>query len=296
VNPTVIAAGAVVWRYDGEGNVHVLLIHRPRYDDWSIPKGKLDEGEQLIACAYREVIEETHLKVSFGPFITETEYYVADGLKRVSYWAAHAYDSNDNFVANAEADEGRWLTIEEAIELATRESDKEVLSVFFKSPFDSQALIMLRHGKALAREEWLGGDEDRPLDQRGSLQAKRMISIYQAFNIEKVITSDAIRCYDTVEPLTKALDLKLKVEKDISEQSWKKDKELAIEFAKEIIKDERTILVCSHNPVLPRMLEKLTKKIDFDYPDNKLQPGEAWIIHHKKKEVLQIDWLEAPTT
>ena len=296
MNPTVIAAGAVVWRYDGEGNVHVLLIHRPRYDDWSIPKGKLDEGEQLIACAYREVIEETHLKVSFGPFITETEYYVADGLKRVSYWAAHAYDSNDNFVANAEADEGRWLTIEEAIELATRESDKEVLSVFFKSPFDSQALIMLRHGKALAREEWLGGDEDRPLDQRGSLQAKRMISIYQAFNIEKVITSDAIRCYDTVEPLTKALDLKLKVEKDISEQSWKKDKELAIEFAKEIIKDERTILVCSHNPVLPRMLEKLTKKIDFDYPDNKLQPGEAWIIHHKKKEVLQIDWLEAPTT
>ncbi|MEI6038397.1 MAG: NUDIX hydrolase [Actinomycetes bacterium] len=296
MNPTVIAAGAVVWRYDGEGNVHVLLIHRPRYDDWSIPKGKLDEGEQLIACAYREVIEETHLKVSFGPFITETEYYVADGLKRVSYWAAHAYDPNDNFVANAEADEGRWLTIEEAIELATRESDKEVLSVFFKSPFDSQALIMLRHGKALAREEWLGGDEDRPLDQRGSLQAKRMISIYQAFNIEKVITSDAIRCYDTVEPLTKALDLKLKVEKDISEQSWKKDKELAIEFAKEIIKDERTILVCSHNPVLPRMLEKLTKKIDFDYPDNKLQPGEAWIIHHKKKEVLQIDRLEAPTT
>ena len=296
MNPTVIAAGAVVWRYDGEGNVHVLLIHRPRYDDWSIPKGKLDEGEQLIACAYREVIEETHLKVSFGPFITETEYYVADGLKRVSYWAAHAYDSNDNFVANAEADEGRWLTIEEAIELATRESDKEVLSVFFKSPFDSQALIMLRHGKALAREEWLGGDEDRPLDQRGSLQAKRMISIYQAFNIEKVITSDAIRCYDTVEPLTKALDLKLKVEKDISEQSWKRDKELAIEFAKEIIKDERTILVCSHNPVLPRMLEKLTKKIDFDYPDNKLQPGEAWIIHHKKKEVLQIDRLEAPTT
>lgn len=296
MNPTVIAAGAVVWRYDGEGNVHVLLIHRPRYDDWSIPKGKLDEGEQLIACAYREVIEETHLKVSFGPFITETEYYVADGLKRVSYWAAHAYDPNDNFVANAEADEGRWLTIEEAIELATRESDKEVLSVFFKSPFDSQALIMLRHGKALAREEWLGGDEDRPLDQRGSLQAKRMISIYQAFNIEKVITSDAIRCYDTVEPLTKALDLKLKVEKDISEQSWKRDKELAIEFAKEIIKDERTILVCSHNPVLPRMLEKLTKKIDFDYPDNKLQPGEAWIIHHKKKEVLQIDRLEAPTT
>ena len=120
MNPVVLAGGGVVWKYDGDGQVLVLLIHRPRYDDWSIPKGKLEEGEQLISCAYREVIEETHLKVAFGPFITETEYYVADGLKRVSYWAAHAYDSNDVFIANSEADEGRWLTIENAIELATR--------------------------------------------------------------------------------------------------------------------------------------------------------------------------------
>lgn len=296
MNPTVLAGGGVVWKYDGDGQVLVLLIHRPRYDDWSIPKGKLEEGEQLIACAHREVVEETHLKVAFGPFITDTEYYVADGLKRVSYWAAHAYDSNDLFIPNAEADEGRWLTLENAIELATRESDKEVLSVFFKSPFDAQTIIFLRHGKAIAREEWLGGDEDRPLAQQGSLQAKRMISIYQAFNLEKIITSDAIRCYDTVEPLSKALDIKLKVEKEISEQTWKKDKERAIDFAKDVIKEEKTILVCSHNPVLPRMLEKLTKKIDFDYPDNKLQPGEAWVIHHKKKEVLQIDRLDAPNT
>jgi 8-oxo-dGTP diphosphatase len=97
-----------------------------------------------------------------------------------------------------------------------------------------------------------------------------------------------------VDPLARALDIKLKVEKDVSENTWKKDKEKAIEFAKEIIKTEETLIVCSHNPVLPRMLEKLTKKIDFDYPDNKLLPGEAWVIHHKKKEVLQIDRLEAP--
>ena len=114
--------------------------------------------------------------------------------------------------------------------------------------------------------------------------------------MQKIITSDAIRCYDTVEPLSKALDIKLKVEKDISEQTWKKDKEKAIDFAKEIIKEEKTIIVCSHNPVLPRMLEKLTKKIDFDYPDNKLLPGESWVVFHKRKEVLQIDRIEAPNT
>lgn len=294
MNPVILAAGAVVWRYDQDGQVLVLLIHRPRYDDWSIPKGKLDEGEQLISCAYREVIEETNLKVKFGPFITESEYFVVDGMKRVSYWAAHAFDSEENFTPNSEADDARWVTIEAAIELATRESDKEVLSVFFKAPFDSQTLIMLRHGKALNRKEWSGEDSDRPLEQVGTLQAKRMHSLYQVYGIEEIITSDAIRCYDTVEPLSRILDLKLKVERDISEDTWKKNREKAIDFAKEVIKNKETTIVCSHNPVLPRMLEKLTKKIDFDYPDNKLEPGEAWVIHHKKKEVLQIDRMEAP--
>lgn len=295
MNPIILAAGAVVWRYDNDGQVLVLLIHRPRYDDWSIPKGKLDSGEQLISCAYREVIEETGLKVAFGPFITEAEYYVADGLKKVSYWAAHAFDSSEAFTPNSEADDARWLKIEDAIELATRENDKEVLAVFFKAPFDAQTLIMLRHGKALNRKEWSGEDSDRPLEQLGTLQAKRLHSIYQAFNIEKIITSDAIRCYDTVEPLARILDLKLKVEKDVSEDLWKKNKDKAIDFAKDVIKSDETTIVCSHNPVLPRMLEKLTKKIDFDYPDNKLEPGEAWVIFHKKKEVLQIDRIAAPT-
>ena len=97
----VRAAGAVLWRHAKGKKIEIAVIHRPRYDDWSIPKGKLDDGEALIACAYREVIEETHLKVKFGPFISETEYFVADGLKRVSYWAAHAYDHNDIFIPNA---------------------------------------------------------------------------------------------------------------------------------------------------------------------------------------------------
>jgi 8-oxo-dGTP diphosphatase len=294
MNPVILAAGAVVWRYDKDGQVLVLLIHRPRYDDWSIPKGKLDEGEQLIACAYREVIEETNLKVKFGPYITDVEYYVADGMKKVSYWAAHAFDYAESFTPNSEADDARWVTIEDAIELATRETDKEVLGVFFKAPFDAQTLIMLRHAKALNRKDWLGEDSDRPLEQLGTLQAMRMHSLYQVYGVERIITSDAIRCYDTVEPLSRVLDIKLKVEKDVSEDSWKKDKDRAIDFAKDVIKSEETTIVCSHNPVLPRMMEKLTKKIDFDYPDNKLEPGEAWVIHHKKKDVLQIDRVAAP--
>jgi len=198
MNPVILAAGAVVWRYDNDGQVLVLLIHRPRYDDWSIPKGKLDEGEQLIACAYREVIEETNLQVKFGPFITEAEYFVADGMKRVSYWSAHAFDYKEEFTPNSEADAAQWVTIENAIELATRDSDKEVLGVFFKAPFDAQTLIMLRHAKALNRKEWLGEDSDRPLEQLGTLQAKRLHSIYQVYGIEKSLL---LMRFDVTTPL-----------------------------------------------------------------------------------------------
>ena len=73
------AAGGVVWRRNTADEVEIAIIHRPRYDDWSLPKGKLDSGETLIACAYREIMEETGLSVQLGPFIGEIEYFAMDG-------------------------------------------------------------------------------------------------------------------------------------------------------------------------------------------------------------------------
>jgi len=153
---------------------------------------------------------------------------------------------------------------------------------------------MLRHAKALAREEWQSEDEDRPLELLGQQQARRMLSLYQVYGLTQIHTSDAVRCHDTVEQMAHALGITMKITNKISEYTWKKDKEKAIDYAKDLIKENEPIVLCSHNPVLPRMMEKLTKKIDFDYPSNKLEPGESWILHHNKKEVLQIDRLEAP--
>ena len=154
---------------------------------------------------------------------------------------------------------------------------------------------MLRHAKALERTEWQGEDEDRPLQLVGQLQAKRMHSLYQVFGLEEIHTSDAVRCLDTVAQMAKVLELTPVITNAVSEYTYKKHKEKAIEYAKELIKKNKQIVLCSHNPVLPRMMEKLTKKIDFDYPDNKLMPGEAWVLFHNKKEVLQIDRLSSPT-
>ena len=293
--PTIVAAGGVVWRRDIDGEIEVLLVHRPRYDDWSLPKGKLEEGEALISCAYREVLEETGLSIKLGPFIGSVDYYVPDGLKRVSYWSASLIEDKSAFHANDEVDQILWLDLESAALKATRDSDKEILQRFAFIPYDSSALIMLRHAKALERNEWQGGDEDRPLQLVGQLQAKRMLSLYQVFGVDEIHTSDAVRCLDTVAQMAKALQLTPVITNAVSEYTYKKSKEKSIEYAKELIKKNKQVILCSHNPVLPRMMEKLTKKIDFDYPDNKLLPGEAWVLFHDRKEVLQIDRVAAPS-
>ena len=293
--PTIVAAGGVIWRRDINGEVEVLLVHRPRYDDWSLPKGKLEEGEALISCAYREVLEETGLSIKLGPFIGSVEYYVPDGLKSVSYWCASLVSDKSAFHPNEEVDKIIWLDLESATSQATRDSDKEILQRFAVIPYDSSALIMLRHAKALERSEWQGGDEDRPLQLVGQLQAKRMLSLYQVFGVEEIHTSDAVRCLDTVAQMAKALQITPVITSAVSEYTFKKSKEKSIDYAKDLVKRNRQVILCSHNPVLPRMMEKLTKKIDFDYPDNKLLPGEAWVLFHNKREVLQIDRIAAPS-
>ena len=291
----IVAAGGVVWRKDLAGEVEILLVHRPRYDDWSLPKGKLEEGEALISCAYREVLEETGLSIKLGPHVGSVEYFVPDGLKHVAYWSASLIEDNSSFHPNDEVDQIIWLDLDSAVLKATRDSDKSILERFGVTPYDSSALIMLRHGKALERAEWQGEDEDRPLQLVGQLQAKRMLSLYQVFGLEEIHTSDAVRCLDTVAQMAKSLKLTPVITNTVSEYTYKKSKEKAIEYAKELIKRNKQIILCSHNPVLPRMMEKLTKKINFDYPDNKLLPGEAWVLFHNKKEVLQIDRVAAPS-
>ena len=299
MKPAILAAGTVIWR-KRNGQTEVVLVHRPRYDDWSLPKGKLDSGEELIACAYRETLEETGFDTHFGPFIGSVEYFTPEGLKQVSYWAAQLRDPASIFIANSEVDEILWLPIEDAIAKVTQDTDGEILTKFIDIPYDSTPLIFLRHAKALAREEWQGGDEDRPLDHFGQLQAARMHSIYQVFGIHEIHTSDAVRCYDTIDQMTRILKVDPIITSQISEYTYKKNKEKSLDYAKllrDSVLDLRLpILACSHNPVLPKMLEKILKKSKAAPVVTKLMPGDAWVVHMGKKKALQVDFIAAPLT
>ena len=294
MSSTILAAGAVVWRRSEKKKIEVAIIHRPKYDDWTFPKGKTEIGEPLISCAHREVLEETNIETAFGPYLGEVEYLTNDGKKKVSFWSAKVVKEKD-FKPNAEVDQLKWVEVTKVKELLTLDTDRKILEQFLQIEPDTKPLILLRHAKAVTRDEWQGEDDDRPLDSYGQNQAKRLLAMYQVFNLEQIHSSDAVRCYDTVVAIAKGLNIKLEVTGKLSESTFKKDKEKAFDYAKDLIKLNESVLLCSHNPILPKMLNKLTKKSEVDADEGKLLPADGWVIHRIGKEVIQIDRIDSPS-
>jgi 8-oxo-dGTP diphosphatase len=133
-NQLIRAAGCVLWRragradsgvLDGTGGVEVALVHRPRYDDWSHPKGKLHDGESPAEAAVREVLEETGMHCVLGLPLPTASYVVRGRAKVVSYWAAEAVAGV--FAANDEVDQLRWLPPEQARHRLSNPADRLLL-------------------------------------------------------------------------------------------------------------------------------------------------------------------------
>jgi 8-oxo-dGTP diphosphatase len=133
----VRAAGGVVWRRDGDGPPEILVVHRPRYDDWSLPKGKADPGESDADTALREVEEETGFTCRLGQELRSTSYRDNKGRpKTVRYWAMEPVSGESGFTPNAEIDEIRWLPAPEAVKLLSYDHDRPVVQAFEPPPFD----------------------------------------------------------------------------------------------------------------------------------------------------------------
>ena len=121
------AAGGVVWRRT-DGVVEVAVVHRPRYDDWSLPKGKLDRGESFEDAALREVEEEIGACCALGEELSPTTYRDNKGRSKiVRYWLMQATGEFE-FVANEEVDELRWLVLPDALALLSYDRDRALLA------------------------------------------------------------------------------------------------------------------------------------------------------------------------
>ncbi|MFG1703824.1 NUDIX domain-containing protein [Nonomuraea sp. M3C6] len=266
------AAGAVVWRGE-ETRPEVAVIHRPNYDDWTFPKGKLKSGEHVIAAALREVREETGLTVLLGRALPPIHYMSADRLKRVDYWTAQVF-ADAGFVPGDEVDELRWLPVEEARRLLTYEWDAGLLRALRVAPLESVPLVLVRHGSAGSRSEWHDEDTLRPLDTDGASQAANLATALPAYRPELLMSSPSARCVQTLEPYGS----EIKVEPLLSEESQDPQKTPAL------VRDVGVAAaVCSHGKVLPGLIRTLSGK------DVHLRKGAFAVLHRTGEQVVSVE-------
>jgi 8-oxo-dGTP diphosphatase len=284
---TIVAAGGVVWRPrpGSDDGVELLVAHRPRYDDWSFPKGKQDPGETVRTTAVREIAEETGFHVRLGIPLPSVHYRVGAGPKVVRYWAARLRrDDPGAFVPNREVDEIRWLRPRDAEALLTYEHDRRLLADFRRERaaghHRTRPLVVLRHGKAVSRSKWSGPDTERPLNGTGQDQATALADVLAVYALEQVITSPAERCRSTVAPFAQLAGLPITEDPRLAEDRPPADLAAAVLEAL-----DRPAVVCSHRPVLPDAFAAL----DLSAVD--LAPGEGVVVHHRGGRVVATERL-----
>jgi 8-oxo-dGTP pyrophosphatase MutT (NUDIX family)/phosphohistidine phosphatase SixA len=282
--PAVVrAAGCVVWRI-GAGDPEVLLVHRPRYDDWSFPKGKLDAGEGTLAAAVREVREETGLAVRIGPRLPDQFYVIDSGQpKTVAYWAAQPPEDADvaSYPRNDEVDDLRWVPLSAAGAVLTHPRDAELLDAFAESGFQSAPLLVVRHGQARSRKGWKRDDSERPLRQSGKAQAQQLVSLLSAYGVAAVVSSDAARCVDTVLPYVNTASVAIRLDSSFSQDAMNARK-VARKVGLAMETGER-IALCSHRPVLPVIFEAI------GIEPVALDPGGVVVVHRLDGKVVSVD-------
>jgi len=287
----VYAAGAVVWRLV-DGKLRILLIHRTKYRDITLPKGKVDPGEMLAETAVREVHEETGIRVSLGVSVGVSRYHLASQKQKVvHYWAAEATDAairESTFVPNREIAALEWVSVKKARTRLSYPVDLEILD-FFSNLVDDGVLrtfpvIALRHAKATPRSEWDGSDASRPLTDRGRKQAKSIVGPLRAFGVRRIVTSDAVRCVETITPLSRALDRKPVKTDKISQDAWEDGESDLRSVVGRRIRAGKPAVICSHGPVLPGLLSEIalaTGTIQGSYLSSAadLEPAAFSVVH-----------------
>ncbi|MEO6081702.1 MAG: NUDIX hydrolase [Umezawaea sp.] len=272
---TIRAAGAVLWR-DDNGAVEVAVIHRPRYDDWSLPKGKLDRGETVPAAAVREVHEETGYHAVLGRHVSRVHYEAFGRPKVVDYFSARALWGS--FVPNDESDELRWLPVDEAASLLTRPLDRDVLGAFALVPVDLKTVLLVRHAKAGKRENWPGDDDLRPLSSAGWRQAEGLRSVLPLFAPARVHAAPRARCVQTVQGVADDLRTSVRREARMSEEGYWPDPDAGLVRFLEIAADDGVPVVSGQGGVIPDLVGKLADIGGLRLADIPCKKGSLWLL------------------
>jgi 8-oxo-(d)GTP phosphatase len=279
-NGDIRAAGAVLWRAAGHGR-EVALVHRPKYDDWSFPKGKLEPGEHRLLAAVREVAEETGVHAILGRPLPTSHYDRGGRPKRVDYWAGHpAPGGQPPFQANHEVDAVAWLPVPAARGALSYSRDAAILDDFAAGPADTVPLTFLRHASAGARDDWAGDDLHRPLDAGGAAESELLARLLSCFGTGRVISSAAERCVATVRPYAAATGAKVEIEPAFTVGRAEAGPAEAAARVADIVRAGQAAVICAHRENLPPMLTAACAVLGAQPPgDLPLDKGDFWVLH-----------------
>jgi 8-oxo-dGTP pyrophosphatase MutT (NUDIX family) len=283
--PVVRAAGCAVWRHGDGGTLETAVVHRPKYDDWSLPKGKPEPGEHLLQTAHREVLEETGLGVVLGRRSVRTGYTVQlpDGRpasKQVDYWTGQWVGGA--FVANDEVDELRWLPVPDAAALCSHEHDRTVLADLERTDVPLMpTLVLVRHGRAGDRSDWSGPDDLRPLDGKGRRQAERLADVLPLFLPRDLLSAPPVRCRETVQPLASRTGLEVRPAPELGEEGFAADPEAGLALVERLLApraDPGVTVVCSQGGAIPSVLMALDVRFEGPRVCPPAAKASAWVL------------------
>lgn len=306
----IFAAGAVLWRA-GEHETSaedplVAIVHRPRYDDWSLPKGKVEPGETEPVTAVREVEEETGFVSELGRRLAAVSYPVEHrsrpggdielGTKKVVYWAARAIGGE--FTPNSEVDQLVWLPVKEAMKRLQYPYDRKVLRRFVKHPADTGTLLIVRHGTAGTKSRYKGDDANRPLDKHGRAQAESLVGQLLAFGATSVHAAPRVRCVQTVEPLAEELGVTVIAEPTLTEEAYADDRRSArhrmLDIAKACTNNQDTPVICTQGKVIPDLIAWWCDRDGVRPDKSRNRKGSTWVLSLCGGKLVAADHIGSP--
>ena len=284
----VLAAGAVLWRSAGHADTpEIAIVHRPRYDDWSLPKGKVDPGETEPVTAVREVREETGHTSVLGRRLTAVSYPVEQDIKKVRYWAARCVDGA--FTPNDEVDELIWLPVAAAMKRLDYPDDRKVLRHFIRGPVDTKTVLIVRHGTAGSKSRYKGDDRQRPLDKHGRAQAESLVGVLLAFGAETLYAADRVRCRQTLAPLADELGTTIRDEPLLTEEAYPENRKAARHRVLEIAAADGTPVICTQGKVIPDLIAWWCERDGVRPDKSRNRKGSTWVMSLAEGRLVAAD-------
>ena len=288
---SIWAAGCVVARRSKKDKPRYLIVHRPHYDDWTLPKGKLDKAETFLEAALREVEEETGIVGKRPRFIGSIGYLTQAGNPKVVRWWLVRVRSG-SFSPNNEVDKIKWVSHRKGLEKLTFRNDREVLDRANDMYHERSAgmIYLVRHASAGKRSADNGQDWLRSLDSRGKKQTKAIRSLLMAHPISRIGSSNYDRCVATVSPFAQRLGVPVELENALVEGAHP---HRIVSLIADL--QSESAVLCSHGDVIGDLVGHLfAEGVPMQGPQE-WKKGSIWELRTIKGRVVSGRYVPPPS-